>query len=378
MDHSQATESILALGEPGVEVGKDGAKFRLQNRFLLLTYKTHIPKEGYIEWINEKIDTIEWIRLAHETGDKTVPYEHTHVLVDLGRNFQTTNCRYFDYESGITDEDGVLDTIIIHPHIRKLIGKKPFEDAKKYIAKEDPENLDLLPKPNWVLGVMACKTTKEALIKYAGKPGDVTGIIATHGIGENDYRRRTRKEFIPRDWQQKMHDELQYEPDDRKIEWIYDPEGASGKTAFGKWMEDMYPNDFIFCTDLGTTRDAATIISNALQGGWNCKGIFINLSRTSEDHDRMYSYIEEIKDGRVTTQKYNGRMIRFDSPHVVVFANYMPKTGNLSADRWKIRKISFKDDNYQLSGPMRRIIVKRKADNGFRSSVPVQRDYEED
>lgn len=359
------SESEDLVLEPGVLLETAKGQFRLQNRYVLLTYKTHLDKTEFESWLKEKDPSVTWLRLAHETGDENCPYEHTHVVIDFGKTKQTTSCRYFDYLS----EDG-----FIHPHIKKLIGKKAFEDAKKYIAKEDPDNADLLAKPCWIEGVLNSKTAVDALKKYAERPTDVNGILSLHAIGQNDFRKRNKKEFIPRNWQQELHDELVKEPDDRHITWIYDEEGNSGKTAFGKWMEDLYPEKFIYTTDLGTTRDAATIIGNALQNGWEAWGMFINLSRTAENHDRMYSYIEELKDGRVTAQKYNGRVIRFDSPHIVIFANWMPKISNLSADRWKIRKMTCTPQGeYLLGKPIKRIVIKKRLMeekyDGFTSSL---------
>lgn len=362
--------------EPGVTMSEEKGKFRFQNKFILLTYKEHLEKGSYIDWFMEKIPSTVWIRLAHETGDENCPYEHTHVVADLGKAFQTRNCRFFDYDG--VDKDGILIENTIHPHIKKLTNKKAFEDAKKYISKEDQENSDLIEEESWIKGVMSCNTATNALVKYAKKPSDVTGILAIRGITRNDYRKRHRNtDFTPREWQQQMHDELMEVPNDRTIQWIVDEEGNSGKSRFAEWMEDLYPNKFLFTTDLGTSRDAATIILNSLQGGWEQWGIFINLSRGAENHDRMYQYLEDIKDGRCAAQKYNGQIVRFDSPHVVVFSNWMPKTKALSFDRWKIRIMKTVDGEYKLSKPLKKITIRKISSNGFTSSVPKDDSGEE-
>ena len=95
---------------PRVEPPAPGNEFRnakIANRRLLLTYKTHLDKDAWIEWISTKTGTPDFVRLAHETGDKTNPYNHTHCVIDFGKVFQTINMSYFDYEN-------------IHPHIRVL------------------------------------------------------------------------------------------------------------------------------------------------------------------------------------------------------------------------------------------------------------------
>ena len=120
---------------PRIEPPAPGDVFKntkFANRRALLTYKTHLDKDAWIEWITTKTKgTPDFVRLAHETGDKTNPYDHTHCVVDFGKVLQTINMSYFDYEN-------------IHPHIRVLKNAKALKDAKTYIAKEDPANKDLL------------------------------------------------------------------------------------------------------------------------------------------------------------------------------------------------------------------------------------------
>ena len=53
-----------------------------------------------------------------------------------------------------------------------------------------------------------------------------------------------------------------------------------------------------------------------------------------------YSILESIKDGTAVSSKYNNDVMRFKTPNtVVVFPNHMPKTKELSKDRWKIFRI---------------------------------------
>ena len=50
--------------------------------------------------------------------------------------------------------------------------------------------------------------------------------------------------------------------------------------------------------------------------------------------------MESIKDGTAVSSKYNSDIMRFKTPNiVVVFSNHMPKTKELSKDRWKIFRI---------------------------------------
>ena len=53
-----------------------------------------------------------------------------------------------------------------------------------------------------------------------------------------------------------------------------------------------------------------------------------------------YSILESIKDGTAISSKYNNDVMRFKIPNIVViFSNHMPRTKELSKDRWKIFQI---------------------------------------
>jgi len=75
--------SMISPGETiSVEDVED--KFELRARMMLLTYRTHLNKSEYIEWVEKKFKTqgVNFIRLAHETGDEECVYEHTHVVLE--------------------------------------------------------------------------------------------------------------------------------------------------------------------------------------------------------------------------------------------------------------------------------------------------------
>jgi len=334
---------------------QEGKPFRLNAQRFLITYKTHLDKEEYTKWATKKFakQGISFIRLAHETGDheddeEECPYEHTHVYIELKRRCNITGNRCLDYEN-------------IHPHC-KTIPKEGSMDTKAYLAKEDPANADLLTiNTPLYTKIKACATIHEALEKFVEKPSDALGIIALHQIGsDGNFRRRTRVVETPvwKPWQQEIIDMLEKTPNNRDVIWVYEPVGNTGKSWFSKNMCLLDPVKYRRAGDLGNSRDGATTIEGMLKSGWEAWGLFINLARQTENHERMYRYIEDIKDGCVTTQKYQGRALEFDEPHVVVFANWPPMTWfngheTISIDRWKIFEIINDDhlvkvDQYKL------------------------------
>ena len=73
--------------------------------------------------------------------------------------------------------------------------------------------------------------------------------------------------------------------------------------------------------------------------------VFIfNVPRSFNTNRVSYSFLEDIKDGRAISSKYNSSELKFVTPNIViVFSNDSPCVDTLSTDRWKRYDIS--DDN---------------------------------
>lgn len=302
--------------------------FRFQCDKGLLTYKTHINKEKYIAWFAKKIKQEPiFIRIGHETGEDET-YNHSHVVFQTAKRIDTTSERFFDYKK-------------IHPHIKKLPGKKAINDAKKYIAKEDPENEDLLEEENIADAIWRKTDIKDALRAFCKKPSDAGGIITMYNM-KADNIEITDEDIPSEPWHEEFMTNTAERPNrrqKRQVTWYYDKKGGAGKTMLARYLKITEPNKWFVAKDMGTSKDAATVISNALSSGWTSHGIIIDFPRSAENHKRIYSYIEEIKDGFVTTQKYQGATCVFNIPHLIVFANWLPKFYMLSRDRWNVRTL---------------------------------------
>ena len=72
----------------------------------------------------------------------------------------------------------------------------------------------------------------------------------------------------------------------------------------------------------------------------------LNVPRSNDSlNECSYSAMEAIKDGCATSTKYNSTPLRFKIPNVVmIFSNELPLVKQLSADRWKIYRISKNED----------------------------------
>lgn len=137
-------------------------------------------------------------------------------------------------------------------------------------------------------------------------------------------------------FQQSIVNMIETEPDDRTINWIYDPIGCAGKTVLCKYLIKNYN---VICMTGGAVKDIACVLKLNIDAGrdLNEKTTFIlNLPRLSNP---SYKGIEAVKDGLITSVKYESTTLCFNSPHLFVFSNELPDKDKLSADRWNIYTI---------------------------------------
>lgn len=131
-----------------------------------------------------------------------------------------------------------------------------------------------------------------------------------------------------RPFQQQILD-LEKEPiNDREIFWIYDQQGGCGKS---KLADHLIANHGYYAFSNGKNADIAC--------AWNGENVVFDYSRCQESHIN-YGIIEDIKNGRVFSPKYQSALKIFKPPRVYVFSNFMPDTTKMSEDRWSIYSIS--------------------------------------
>ena len=129
-------------------------------------------------------------------------------------------------------------------------------------------------------------------------------------------------------WQDTLYTELQGPPNDRTVQWVYDPLGNTGKTWFAKFL---------------VIQDGAIRFENAksadIKYAYNGQRIVIFDFCRSLENQINYEAIESIKNGIFLSTKYESQMKVFASPHVCVFANFMADLTKLSEGRWDICEI---------------------------------------
>jgi len=128
-------------------------------------------------------------------------------------------------------------------------------------------------------------------------------------------------------WQQAVVDMIKTKcEDDRKIYWLYDEIGGMGKTAFTKYCNVTLGASIIRG---GALKDIAFSLPESP------KIVIFDITRSQECRVN-YEALEAVKDGMIFSAKYESRMKVFDSPWMIVLANFAPDKEMLSADRWEI------------------------------------------
>lgn len=136
-----------------------------------------------------------------------------------------------------------------------------------------------------------------------------------------------------KNWQLKIIDLINSEPDDRKVYWFWSNEGGIGKSQFAKYC--VAKHNCLFFEE-GKKADIMHLIFEAPEDRLNT--MIIDVPRDN-GNNISYKAIESIKNGMIYSPKYEGGYKLFNSPHVIVFANLPPKYEKLSQDRWVVENI---------------------------------------
>lgn len=136
------------------------------------------------------------------------------------------------------------------------------------------------------------------------------------------------------EWQSEIINIIKNEPDPRKIYWYWDKKGCKGKTTLAKHLCLKYNALYV----AGNNADMKYAISACLEQEKEIEIVILDIPRTKEGFV-SYTGMEEIKNGIFFSSKYESGMCMFNVPHFICFANFLPETEKLSADRWEINEI---------------------------------------
>jgi len=208
------------------------------------------------------------------------------------------------------------------PHLQGVVR---FESARTFQSVKK-----LLPRAHIEKCVSWVKSKQ-----YCAKEGNLVrnlGDTQTHRVVKDPLEGLTLKP-----WQQEVALLLENEAQDtRTIRWYWEPTGNVGKTSLAKHLCIKWPKNILYLS--GKAADIKFAVSGFVKKNTLKMAIF-DLTRTSEQFV-SYEALEAVKNGIFFSGKYEAEMCVFNSPHVVVFANFPPDTSRLSGDRWFIQSLS--------------------------------------
>jgi len=130
----------------------------------------------------------------------------------------------------------------------------------------------------------------------------------------------------------------------REIHVYVDEKGGWGKTITTKYFIDQM-NAIVVA---GKTGDAAYAIAQRIEQHKPIPIVVFDVPRGGRCN---WHAVEKIKDGCLFATKYESGMLRFNSPHVVVFTNEWPDLSRLSADRWVVHDLQSHADYSHVDQP---------------------------
>lgn len=136
-----------------------------------------------------------------------------------------------------------------------------------------------------------------------------------------------------REWQQTLLGELCEPAHPRKIVFLVDIEGNSGKTWFAHHFVkcNVRPAQVLLP---GKKADMAYALDSTTEV------LFVDAPRSKQGEYLQYDFLEEVKNGYVFSSKYESRLKRLNPCHVVVSMNEEPDLTKLSFDRYDIRRLT--------------------------------------
>jgi len=136
------------------------------------------------------------------------------------------------------------------------------------------------------------------------------------------------------DWQADIIAIINGTPHNRRIYWFWESDGGVGKTVFTKHLA-IHAGALVLG---GKASDIKCGIQRFLEQGRTPDLLIFDIPRTTEAYV-SYEALEKAKDGCFFSGKYESGMCLYNTPHVLVFANFPPNEEKLSRDRWVIKEL---------------------------------------
>ena len=196
-----------------------------------------------------------------------------------------------------------------------------------------PDQLGLSRKIHWE----KAKGTLKQNVAYCSKDGDVR-----HSRGCKPKRPlKVLSDSQLYAWQKGIVADLDTEPDDRTLNWLWSLAGNVGKTTFCKYLSHKFGAIALG----GKAADCRMgVVHHLEKHGDTPEIVLIPIPRSFDPQYVSYEAMENIKDMYFFSGKYEGGMVNGNCPHVYVFSNFPPDESKMSEDRWNVVQIDAPND----------------------------------
>lgn len=132
--------------------------------------------------------------------------------------------------------------------------------------------------------------------------------------------------FELRGWQAGLVQQLDAPPDRRSIIFVVDRDGDTGKSWFCDWYRQSHEQETQILTP-GKYADMAMALDTSI------RVLFLDCPRSKQGDFIQYDFLENVKNGRIFSGKYESGMKYLEPVHIVVMMNEEPDLTKLSRDR---------------------------------------------
>lgn len=214
--------------------------------------------------------------------------------------------------------------------IGEEIGESETPHLQGYIEFKNPRSFESIKKINKRLHIEKAKGSREQNITYCTKDGK---FKSNFPLPRKQRLLQKYTNTVWKEWQQNILNIINTPPDDRTINWIYDPIGNTGKSYLARYL--MLTHDIILCDGKATDvfNQLKTFIDEHPDKDPTI--VILDVPRHSFEYIN-YGMLEKLKNGFLYSGKYEGGQLIFEPPHVFVFANEEPDYSKFSEDRWNV------------------------------------------
>lgn len=215
------------------------------------------------------------------------------------------------------------------------VGKCGTKHLQGFWDFRNPRSFESLKKLFPKLHIEKCKNAQAAeeyCRKSDTKAGPTISNVASDIEDDFNYSKLTV-------WQKVLLDTIAEKPDPRKVYWIWDQTGGSGKSSLCRSLLIKDPKGTLIAGGKGNDIKCAVATHVNIHGPTALKVCLFDFERSLENKI-SWSGIEQIKNGAFFSGKYESSCIAYNKPHVICFSNHPPDLSKLSADRWIVHELT--------------------------------------